>query len=144
VKLEVLVSRVAPDEGMIVDENQRQWHMVEVRRDESGEPYWQIETKVQDRLIQGIFDDVCDLLVQLDGDRLVYAPVTTGNRDVPCKNCPLWLLAPWLHSFLPCLCLRRSWRPLGKSDRELEGYTTYAETVKYRLIPGTWYSLWTT
>ena len=57
-KLEILVSRVAPDEGMIVDENQRQWHMVEVRHDESGEPYWQIETKVQDRLVQGIFDDV--------------------------------------------------------------------------------------
>jgi hypothetical protein len=58
VKLEILVSRVAPDEGMIVDENQKQWDMVEIQHDESGEPYWQIETKVKDSLIQGIYDDV--------------------------------------------------------------------------------------
>jgi hypothetical protein len=57
-KLEILVSRVAPDEGIIVDENQRQWGMVEVRHDETGEPYWRIETSVRGRLIQGIFDDV--------------------------------------------------------------------------------------
>jgi hypothetical protein len=43
---------------MIVDENQRQWHMVEVRQAESGDPYWQIETRVGGRLIQGTFDDV--------------------------------------------------------------------------------------
>ncbi len=57
-KLEILVSSVAPDEGMIVDENQKQWDMVEVRHTQSGEPYWQIETKVKDSLIQGIFDEV--------------------------------------------------------------------------------------
>ncbi len=57
-KLEILVSRVEPDEGMIVDENQRQWETVEVRHDESGEPYLQVETRVGGRLIQGTFDDV--------------------------------------------------------------------------------------
>ena len=57
-KLEILVSRIAPDEGMIVDENERHWDMVEVRHDESGEPYWRVETRVKGRLIQGTFDDV--------------------------------------------------------------------------------------
>ena len=33
VKLEILISKVTPDKGMIVDENQRQWDMVEVRHD---------------------------------------------------------------------------------------------------------------
>jgi hypothetical protein len=57
-KLEILVGRVSPDEGVIVDENERQWDMVEVRQTESREPYWQIETRVRGRLIQGTFDDV--------------------------------------------------------------------------------------
>lgn len=57
-KLEILVSRVAPAERMIVDENERQWNMVEVRHEESGEPYWQVETRVKGRLIQATFDDV--------------------------------------------------------------------------------------
>jgi hypothetical protein len=43
---------------MIVDENERQWNMVEVRHEESGEPYWQVETRVKGRLIQATFDDV--------------------------------------------------------------------------------------
>jgi|GEM_PF-1212794 len=57
-RLEILVRRVAPDEGLIVDENGREWSLVEVRRDEAGNPYWQIETKVNDQLIQGTYDDV--------------------------------------------------------------------------------------
>ncbi|MBI4962481.1 MAG: hypothetical protein HY913_04330 [Desulfomonile tiedjei] len=56
-KLEIRVKRVSPDEGLIVDENDREWSMVEVRHD-SGEPYWQIETKVEERLIYGTYDDV--------------------------------------------------------------------------------------
>jgi len=57
-RLEILVRRVAPDEGLIVDENGRKWSSVEVRHDEAGNPYWQIETKVNDRLIHGTYDDV--------------------------------------------------------------------------------------
>lgn len=57
-RLEILVKRVAPDEGLIVDENNKEWSMAEVRHDESGEPYWQIETMVKDRLIYGTYDDV--------------------------------------------------------------------------------------
>jgi hypothetical protein len=57
-RLEILVKRVAPDEGLIIDEYNREWSMVEVRHDEAGEPYWQIESMVKDRLIYGTYDDV--------------------------------------------------------------------------------------
>ena len=57
-RLEILVKQVAPDEGLLVDENDRQWTMVEVRHDEAKEPCWLIETKVKGKLVYGTYDDV--------------------------------------------------------------------------------------
>ncbi|MFH1114169.1 MAG: hypothetical protein V1792_09635 [Pseudomonadota bacterium] len=57
-RLEILVRRVALDEDLIVDENGREWSMIQSSRDKAGEPYRQIETKVKGRLIYGTYDDV--------------------------------------------------------------------------------------
>ena len=57
-KLEILVKRINPDVGLIIDEKDRKWGMVEQCPVKNGKPYWRVETDIGEETVHGTYNFV--------------------------------------------------------------------------------------
>lgn len=57
-KLEILVKRIESDKGLIIDQNDVKWGMIELCPVKNSKPFWRIETNINQKIVCGTYDDV--------------------------------------------------------------------------------------